>query len=47
MIGRVVVVEVRVLRRRERGGGSSGGGSGGRGEEDVFIGEIKKVIDSK
>ena len=41
----MMVVVVRVLRR-ERGGGSSGGGSGRRGGEDVFVGEVKKVVDS-
>lgn len=44
--GREMMVVVRVLRR-ERGGGRSRGGSGRRGGEDVFVGEVKKVIDSK
>jgi hypothetical protein len=44
----MVVVETRVLRRRERRRGSSGGGTTGRRSgEDVFVGEIKKVVDSK
>lgn len=43
-----MVVEIRVLRRRKGRRRSSGGGSTGRrGGEDVFVGEIKKVVDSK
>ncbi|CAH8278741.1 unnamed protein product [Arabidopsis lyrata] len=43
----MVVVEIRVLRR-ERKRGTSGGGTTGRIRgEDIFVGEIKKVVDSK